>query len=137
MTSQREHANALIERKELIETELQTHFSILKANNADLKSPLVDQDGFPRADLDIYAVRNARVRIIELRNDHADIVKEIGKALEGVFDPGLNTNGNSDEEKSEPFAKVDDVASGSPASDAVSKWAKSFISSLLISSTNT
>lgn len=36
-----------------------------------MHSPLVTLDGFPRNDIDVLAVRTARVRILELRNDCA------------------------------------------------------------------
>jgi len=122
----REHALALMVRKDNIEAELESHISILKANNADMQTPLVDREGFPRADMDIYAVRGARVRIIELRNDLKDVMNAIGKALEGVFDPTLvvvnpssNANDSATGHNLKPFAKVDGVAPGSPAAEAV------------------
>ncbi|KAF4617731.1 hypothetical protein D9613_006124 [Agrocybe pediades] len=119
----RDQALALMVRKDNIEAELETHISILKANNADMQTPLVDAEGFPRADMDIYAVRGARVRIIELRNDLRDVIDAIGKALEGVFDPTLVVHDTPVQEAAagplKPFAKVDGVAPGSPAADAL------------------
>jgi len=49
--SPKEHARALVARKDGIEAELDTQLSILRANNATLQSPLVDNQGFPRDDL--------------------------------------------------------------------------------------
>ncbi|KAK1232054.1 thiamine metabolism- protein [Marasmius sp. AFHP31] len=123
-----EKARALMAQKQNIETELDTHLSILKANNCTLRSPLVDEDGFPRADIDIFAVRGARVRIIELRNDLEAITNEIGKALEAVYDPsiaaenkgGQTTAASTSTDSPKPFAKVDGVAPGGPAAEAVS-----------------
>jgi 26S proteasome regulatory subunit N4 len=119
-----ERARALIAKKEGIEAEIDTHLSILKANDCTLRSPLVDADGFPRADIDIYAVRGARVRIIELRNDLEAITNEIGKALEAVYDPSLakpsgESSSNTSSESMKPFARVDGVAPGSPAAESV------------------
>lgn len=34
-----------------------------------MNSSLITLDGFPRDDIDVLAVRHARVRLIELRND--------------------------------------------------------------------
>jgi 26S proteasome non-ATPase regulatory subunit 9 len=119
-----EQAQTLIQRKDNIEAEIETHISILKANDSTLQSPLVDVEGFPRADIDVYAVRGARVRIIELRNDLKDVMNAIGKALEGIYDPALavaaesETNG-VENDRPRPFAKVDGVAPGSPAAEAV------------------
>ncbi|KAH7905309.1 hypothetical protein BJ138DRAFT_1095245 [Hygrophoropsis aurantiaca] len=129
-TSPREKARALMSQKDDIEAELNAQVAILKANSCDLTSPLVDQDGFPRADVDLYAVRYARKRINELRNDLKDTMNEIGKVLEAVYDPSLaapSTGAPPDPQvKSasdslgslKPFAKVNGVAPGSPASQA-------------------
>ncbi|CAA7261596.1 unnamed protein product [Cyclocybe aegerita] len=91
-----------------------------------MQTPLVDAEGFPRADIDIFAVRPARVRIIELRNDLEDVMDQIARALEGIYDPTLQpaTTSSQDQDPSTipdpltPFAKVDSVAPGSPASAA-------------------
>lgn len=89
-----------------------------------MNTPLVDPEGFPRADIDIYAVRNARVRIIELRNDLDAVMKAISKALEGIFDPALVVTQSTTEAAPIqdvaplPFARVDGVAPGSPAAEA-------------------
>lgn len=124
-----EQARALMTQKDNIESELEGHFSILKANNVTMQTPLVDPEGFPRADIDIYAVRGARVQIIELRNDLKAVMDAIGKALEGIYDPALavpppatpaeSSAAPSQSETPKPFAKVDGVAPGSPAADAV------------------
>ncbi|KAF8798959.1 hypothetical protein BYT27DRAFT_7246389 [Phlegmacium glaucopus] len=116
-----EQARALMAQKTNIEAELETHISILKANNVTMQTPLVDLEGFPRADIDIYAVRGARVRIIELRNDLKAVIDAIGKALEGIYNPSLASSQNdssSSERPLKPFAKVDGVAPGSPAAEA-------------------
>lgn len=109
----------LMSQKEATETLIEEQASILKSNNATMRSPLVDADGFPRDDMDIYAVRGARVRIIELRNDLDDLMNKIGKALEGVYDPALIAPKPSEDDL-RTFAKVNAVAPGSPAADAVS-----------------
>lgn len=118
-----EQAHVLIARKENIEAEIEAQISVLKANSSTLQSPLVDQDGFPRADIDIYAVRGARVRIIELRNDLDAVMNAIAGALEGIYDPSLtDTNGETNppaDSRPKPFAKVNGVAPGSPAAEAV------------------
>jgi hypothetical protein len=118
-----EQARALITRKENIEAEIEAQISVLKANSSTLQSPLVDQDGFPRADIDIYAVRGARVRIIELRNDLDAVMNAIAKALEGIYDPSLGSGETDSAEdldnRPKPFAKLNGVAPGSPAAEAV------------------
>jgi Nas2 N_terminal domain len=117
-----EQARALITRKENIEAEIEAQISVLKANSSTLQSPLLDQDGFPRADIDIFAVRGARVRIIELRNDLDAVTNAIGKALEGIYDPSLQVGRETtapEDTHPKPFAKLNGVAPGSPAAEAV------------------
>lgn len=117
-----EQTRTLVNQKSNIEAELESHISILKANNVTMQTPLVDVEGFPRADIDIYAVRGARVRIIELRNDLKAVVDAIGKALEGIYDPAIQRSSLIDSSSNpplKPFAKVDGVAPGSPAAEAV------------------
>lgn len=145
--SPREQVRTLMTQKENIEAEIDAHVSVLKANNSTLQSPLVDNEGFPRDDLgaqnirarldknliavlvlilDVYQVRNARVQIIRLRNDLKAVSDDIGKALEAVYDPASAPAEGSNlpevlpaDEASKPFAKVDGVAPGSPAAEAV------------------
>lgn len=46
-----------------------------------LKGPLVDQDGFPRGDIDIYMVRTKRHRFAVLQTDHKETMKQIEDLL--------------------------------------------------------
>ncbi|KIJ54540.1 hypothetical protein M422DRAFT_24488 [Sphaerobolus stellatus SS14] len=130
MSSSTDRARALIAHKEAIQAELDAQFSILSVNNSTLNSPLVDPEGFPRGDIDVWAVRHARVRIIELRNDMNAVVDQLGKALEQVYDPSNVEAREAASEKStqavktngvtvdKPFARVDGVLPGSPAAQA-------------------
>lgn len=118
-------AKTLIARKQDIEAELESQISILKANESTLSSPLLDPNGFPRADIDIFAVRHARVKIIELRNDLKGVMDQIAKALEGIYIPPpppeeAEVVPEAREEVLTAFAKVNAVAPGSPAASAVS-----------------
>lgn len=81
----REFVLQLMGSKEAMETELRELLSVLQTvpliiisfitlvtynkgsffqNNTDMTQPLVDNEGFPRADIDVYQVRLARHRII-------------------------------------------------------------------------
>lgn len=117
---------ALSARKTAIEEEIEVQREILKANNSDLSTPLVDAEGFPRADLDVWAVRTARVRIIELRNDYKAVLDDLSKALEAAYarpEGGLQAEAAVQPETQEvflPFARVDGIAPGSSAATAVS-----------------
>lgn len=121
-----EHVRGLMTRKEAIEAEMEAQFSILQSNAVTMESPLVDSDGFPRADIDVWAVRHARVRIIELRNDHKALMDKIMVALQDVYDPStvardapVSSSTQASSSALEPFARVDGVAPGSPAAAAV------------------
>lgn len=133
-----DYARNLIKRKENIEADIEAQHQILSANASTLTTPLVDHDGFPRDDIDVWAVRTARVRIIELRNDYTAVVDEIGTALQDVYShnapsaedsetdsnvPPLSVSippiSHEDVEPQLPFARVDGVAPGSPADVAV------------------
>jgi hypothetical protein len=106
-----------------------------------MTSPLVDPEGFPRADIDVYTVRLARTAIVRLRNDHRAVVEEMGRVLQVVYAVETNTmvphdtssngadngapatrnggvNGRSIPQPA--LAKVNAVAPGSPAAEAVS-----------------
>jgi 26S proteasome non-ATPase regulatory subunit 9 len=133
--SKRAYALSLISQKEGLETELQAQYDILKSHNSTMSTPLIDTEGFPRADIDIWAVRHARVRVIELRNDITAVVERIKGALEeaatedasaiatpttnGVCNVNGITNGVNVDYESRPIGKVNGVAPGSPASTAV------------------
>ena len=117
-----EQARTLMAQKESIESELEAQISILKANDVNMQTPLVDREGFPRADIDVYAVRNARVRIIELRNDLTAVTDALAKSLAVVYDPSSVKQelvANTSETPLRPFARVEGVAPESPALEAV------------------
>jgi 26S proteasome non-ATPase regulatory subunit 9 len=61
-----DHARALMAEKEEIENKIKDLESVLKSQGVDMKSSLVDQQGFPRADIDIYLVRNTRAALARI-----------------------------------------------------------------------
>ena len=79
-----------------------------------------------KVDMDVYNVRLARVRIIELGNDLKAITEDMGRALEGVHESQLSSlNAPQREEvvrKRRPgFSRVNSVARNSPAEAGVSE----------------
>lgn len=150
---QRTAALRLMDEKDRIEAHIDHQLSILRMNDSTMQSPLVDSEGFPRADIDIVSVRTvnfppfaldsissslnlfiiflrqARVRVIELRNDLKALTDQIALALQDVYPPepedsstAVNVDpGNLHSSVSEdtPFAMVNGVAPGSPAAQAV------------------
>lgn len=124
-----DNVRSLMARKDAIEAEMEAQLSVLQSNSMTMDTPLVDSEGFPLADVDIWAVRHARVRIIELRNDLKGLMDKMLLALQQVYDPSAQSQpvtaaASSAEHAStdtpQPFAKVDGVAPGSPAATAVS-----------------
>ncbi|KAJ7069710.1 hypothetical protein C8F01DRAFT_1113677 [Mycena amicta] len=116
-----ETARALMKRKDEIDVHLQLYASQLAAEGATMVSPLVDTEGFPRPDIDLYRVRAARRSIIELRNDRQVVIEALAVVLSQVYDPSQLTADDGDSgivPSGKPFAKVDGVSPGSPAAEA-------------------
>lgn len=108
---------------------------------AGMTGPLVDADGFPRADVDVMAVRHARQQVVMRRNDLKCAMGELAGALEALHALGptaapapapapaplagaagglaaAHAVGDGKCATLAPFAWVDSVTPGSPASDA-------------------
>src|SRR5262249_43210424 len=72
----------LEEKKKEIELQISALFEELNGKHqSGLHDPLVDAEGFPRSDVDVYAVRLARHKIACLQNDHKAFSKQIEDAL--------------------------------------------------------
>ncbi|KAJ5593895.1 26S proteasome non-ATPase regulatory subunit 9 [Penicillium hispanicum] len=152
----------LMQEKERIEAELSALSSVLNSvgpfgpcttlsegtcllisrpgqHGVSMNSSLTTFDGFPRDDIDIAQVRTTRVRIIRLRNDHKEVMRNLEKGVHEHFArlqnaPGATTNGTSVPSTAPasitensiadagmlgtPFAKVNSVERGSPADQA-------------------
>lgn len=110
-----------------------------------MNTPLVTPDGFPRDDIDVAMIRTTRSRILRLQNDIKALMKRIETGLHEYFrqqaqsvesatsetgvsaaSPETATAGGSDLAASVAgmrvahvaFARVESVASGSPAQRA-------------------
>uniref|UniRef100_UPI00358EBC9B 26S proteasome non-ATPase regulatory subunit 9 isoform X2 n=1 Tax=Myxine glutinosa TaxID=7769 RepID=UPI00358EBC9B len=94
-------------------------------NGVGMNEPLVDAEDYPRSDIDVYRVRNARRDIICLQNDHKVIMGEIEQGLHILHSndnpetyqrgPQVYSNPHT---MPRPFASVDTVTAGSPAHTA-------------------
>ena len=64
-------------------TDLETQIEALSStgSTAHFGEPLVDADGFPRADVDVHGARIARQSLAHLQTDHVSVMKEIEKAM--------------------------------------------------------
>lgn len=113
-----------------------------------MNEPLVDREGYPRNDIDVYQIRISRNRIsckqlhllvpglciqlapifstTGLQNDHMNLMKEIEKELHGMHaqykaeKPSMPKVDVVIQDASRPFASINLVSAGSPAETAVS-----------------
>ncbi|XP_053328746.1 26S proteasome non-ATPase regulatory subunit 9 [Spea bombifrons] len=118
----------LIAKKDEIEAQIKAYYDVLEdQKGVGMDAPLVDREGYPRADVDVYQVRTARHNIICLQNDHKDIMKQIEEALYSLHAHEKEKRSKDEAEAQaearhhqqplpEAFAKVDTVTPGSPAS---------------------
>ncbi|CAG5049784.1 unnamed protein product [Parnassius apollo] len=97
----RDRVMKLIEEKDRIESEIRDQTAILESNNVDMHVTLVDSEGFPRNDIDVYKVRHARHRIICLQNDHKSIMKKIEEGLGEVYSDFRGSNVNASTSQTE------------------------------------
>jgi len=52
-------------------------------NPPGVSSSLVDAEGFPRGDIDIYHVRSLRNRLAILQTDHRSVMRQVRRAVRG------------------------------------------------------
>ena len=58
----------------------------------------MDNEGYPRSDVDVWGIAEIRKKVVPLQNDHIAIMKQIEKLLLVAF-ASNNNNSNNDEEK--------------------------------------
>ncbi|CDW73038.1 26s proteasome non-atpase regulatory subunit 9 [Stylonychia lemnae] len=110
-----------------------------------VKGTLVDAEGFPRADIDLFEVRKMRNKLACLQTDHCTVMKQIEEGLLSVHDDYKKNNINIEGEELKtqsnfekmsvssanpdnlikqnlevriPFAWISDVINDSPAQQA-------------------
>ncbi|XP_040433379.1 26S proteasome non-ATPase regulatory subunit 9 [Cygnus olor] len=71
----------LVRRKDELEARIRACYELLRDSGVGPDEPLVDAEGFPRADIDVYRVRAARHSIACLQNDHKALMKQVEEAL--------------------------------------------------------
>jgi 26S proteasome non-ATPase regulatory subunit 9 len=81
---------------ECITQELTSH-GLNGEKPAGIKDSLIDSEGFPRGDIDIYNVKNKRQRLAVINTDYKALMKEIETLLIEIYSDGLL---QSTEEKS-------------------------------------
>lgn len=118
-----------MKRKDEIEEQIKAYYDVLEDQGVGVEDPLVDEEGYPRADVNLYHIRNARHNISCLQNDHKAIMAEIEEALHRLHarekakreQDEAEAQGEAMEQQvtlSTPFARVDAVTQGSPACGA-------------------
>lgn len=96
-TSRKDQVLELMKKKEQIEHSINDFGRILTSNrNVGMNESLVDEFGFPRNDIDIIQVRQARNQIICLQNDLKALMKEIEVGLIDVHaEANVNINAST------------------------------------------
>ncbi|KAE8975559.1 hypothetical protein PR003_g26486 [Phytophthora rubi] len=75
-----------VKAKAEIEAEIEAAGDELTSgNNPGLHGPLVDAEGFPHADVDVYRVRQLRHTLAVKRTDHQQVMKKIEELLPQLF----------------------------------------------------
>jgi len=104
---------------------------LLIGNNATMDSPLVDDEGFPIAELDTYLIKKTRQEINCLLNDRKELEKQMVTAL-GELDKAAETRAGDEametgvvatvatvhRTSNDPIARVGAVGEGGAASRA-------------------
>nr|XP_018901555.1 PREDICTED: 26S proteasome non-ATPase regulatory subunit 9 [Bemisia tabaci] len=121
----RQNVLRLMAEKEKIETTIREMFQILETNRVTMNDPLVDNEGFPRQDIDVFQVRHARHQIICLQNDFKNVMKNIEEGLHRIHaksNPDSSamesTSSVAPQDLPKPFASINFVAINSPADEA-------------------
>lgn len=137
-TTSRDAVLELMKQKDKLEQKISDQGRILEANRVGMTDPLVDDSGYPRNDIDVYQVRQARHQIICLQNDLKALMKRIESGLHTVHAETaaqlqenlgstklqameIDSDGEGSSGKArpaKPFVKVNLVSEGSPAQDA-------------------
>eukprot|EP00956_Cyclotella_meneghiniana_P005182 scaffold6460_cov50-Cyclotella_meneghiniana.AAC.1 len=74
-------------QKKALESEAEAIVSELTSELPDggppmgIDTPLVDSEGYPRGDIDVFRARTLRKRFIEIQNDHKSLTRKIEKGL--------------------------------------------------------
>ncbi|XP_026865123.1 26S proteasome non-ATPase regulatory subunit 9 [Electrophorus electricus] len=125
-----EDVQRLIKKKDEIEEQIKAYYDVLEdQGDVGMHAPLVDVEGYPRSDVDLFQIRTARHSISCLQNDHKAVMVEIEEALHMLHarerakreqDQAEAQVESMEQESSlpSPFARVDAVTQGSPAHQA-------------------
>ncbi|KAF9096330.1 26S proteasome non-ATPase regulatory subunit 9, partial [Mortierella sp. AM989] len=104
-------AQALMKQKDDIEDEIRKAQDELQSQKVGMTEKLVDNNGFPRSDIDLVVVTSARSKIVRLKNDHKGIMIKIEETLHAVHAEAL-----AEKQKRETERKLQEETSGASTS---------------------
>lgn len=118
-----EQTRDLIGQRDVVDSRLKVLQAILTENKTDMVEALVgiffpfilipvDEENYPRGDLDIYLIRITRSEIITLRNDYKELSEQIHISMQGLHGEGRVVPAETIVEF--PFMIVESVAPSSP-----------------------
>lgn len=129
-TKQEDILKDLMKKKDEIENQIKLWHEVLNSQKGvGMDGPLMDAEQFPRNDIDIPTVREARHQVICLQNDHKSLMKEIETELYKLHEQlrlqheqqpmDIDENQAINQKPAlVPFARVDRVDAGSPSEKA-------------------
>ena len=124
MASPRELLEMMMKERDRLEAEAEAIRCELESapdgggRPAGMRGSLVDDEGFPRADVDVYRVRTLRNCLACIQTDHKALMAKIEKLLPTLLAPGGGGESRDVERASStlsPFAMVESVKDQSPA----------------------
>lgn len=83
-----------------------------------IDTPLVDQDGYPRADVDVYRARTLRQRLAVIRTDHQALMKQLDQ---GLTTTGVSSISKQTKEEEQAELQARKAVKPKPKFDPVSK----------------
>ncbi|CAK9077371.1 26S proteasome non-ATPase regulatory subunit 9 (26S proteasome regulatory subunit p27) [Durusdinium trenchii] len=133
-----EEFRKLEQEKNRLEGEIKHLYEYLTEDGMPgVAGPLVDDEGFPRGDIDLYAVRQARNKYACAQTDHQEVMRKIEEAILAIHATtkvdvprASPPDTKMDEEEvspdnvllqvklTTPFATIDEVSMASPAETA-------------------
>ncbi|KAJ2754566.1 putative 26S proteasome regulatory subunit [Coemansia aciculifera] len=115
-----ERAQSLMKDKVALENEIRTLELDLKGMSATRETSLIDSEGFPRADIDVAAIREIRRSLICKQNDLKALMAEIEQSLISLHQGSQDSSAPKPKPVTmrRPFARISIVEHSSPASEA-------------------
>ncbi|XP_074600306.1 26S proteasome non-ATPase regulatory subunit 9 [Brevipalpus obovatus] len=99
----RQELLAIHRKRSALEKEILAFHEVLKSQNVGLTDALVDENDFPREDLNLYQIRTARNKIICLTNDCRSLTLEMERKMHELHSIDKEAQENSSA-KTQPFS---------------------------------